>query len=153
MGLILMGEAVLSKSLILFSVDWWSCVPSLLFNLGPNYGGGNEYNGTSFKRSHAHTAALSAPNSEAGHLPPMSPLETPGHSHQIWVSLFWGHCSFLLCPGMHKVLFVTSKNTFPQCCVTSGSSLVVLMAISFKRVYAIPRSAVSRAPAPAAGHC
>ena len=26
-----MGEAMLSKSLIQFSVDWWSCVPSLLF--------------------------------------------------------------------------------------------------------------------------
>ena len=67
MGLILMGEAVLSKSLILFSVDWWSCVPSLLFNLGPNYGGGNEYNGTSFKRSHAGTATGSAPKPAAGH--------------------------------------------------------------------------------------
>ena len=40
-----MGEAVLSKSLIQFSVDGWSYVPSLLFNLGPNYGGGNEGNG------------------------------------------------------------------------------------------------------------
>ena len=45
MGLILMGEAVLSKSLILFSVDWWSCVPSLLFDLRPNYLSGNEDNG------------------------------------------------------------------------------------------------------------
>ena len=31
------GEAVLSKSLIQFSVDGWSYVPSLLFNLRPNY--------------------------------------------------------------------------------------------------------------------
>ena len=29
--LVLMGEAMLSKSLIHFSVDGWSCVPSLLF--------------------------------------------------------------------------------------------------------------------------
>ena len=35
---------------------------------------------TSFKRSHAHTAALSAPNPAAGHHQPMSLLETPGHS-------------------------------------------------------------------------
>ena len=37
-----MCGAMLSKSLIQFSVDGWSCVPSLLFDLRPNYGGGNE---------------------------------------------------------------------------------------------------------------
>ena len=36
---------LLSKSLIQFSVDGWSCVPSLLFDLRPNSGGGNEDNG------------------------------------------------------------------------------------------------------------
>ena len=45
MGLVLMGRAMLSKSLIRFSVDEWGCVPSLLFDLRPNYGGGNEDNG------------------------------------------------------------------------------------------------------------
>ena len=30
------GRAMLSKSLIQFSVDGWGCVPSLLFNLKPN---------------------------------------------------------------------------------------------------------------------
>ena len=39
-----MGRAMLSKSLIQFSVDGWGCVPSLLFDLRPNYGGGNEHN-------------------------------------------------------------------------------------------------------------
>ena len=34
--------AMLSKSLIQFSVEGWGCVPSLLFDLRPNYGGGNE---------------------------------------------------------------------------------------------------------------
>ena len=97
MGLILMGEAVLSKSLILFSVDWWSCVPSLLFNLGPNYGGGNEYNGTSFKRSHAGTATLSMPNPAAGQHWATPPLETPGRS---WTSLGQSLLvSLLLSPG------------------------------------------------------
>ena len=42
MDLILMGRALLSKSLIQFSVDMWGHVPSLLFDLEPNYGGGNE---------------------------------------------------------------------------------------------------------------
>ena len=45
MGLILMGGTLLSKSLIQLSVDEWGCVPSLLFDLRPNYSGGNEDNG------------------------------------------------------------------------------------------------------------
>ena len=45
LGLVLVGRAMLSKSLIQFSVDGWGCVPSLLFDLRPNYGGGNEDNG------------------------------------------------------------------------------------------------------------
>ena len=43
--LILMGRAMLSKPLIQFSVDEWGWVPSLLFDLRPNYGGGNEDSG------------------------------------------------------------------------------------------------------------
>ena len=35
---------------------------------------------------------------------------------QVWVSLLWGHCSFLLGPGVHKVFFVSSKSLFPQFC-------------------------------------
>ena len=67
MGLVLMGGAMLSKSLIQVSVDGWGCVPSLLFDLRPNCGGGNEDDGTCFKRSSASTAALSAPDPVAGH--------------------------------------------------------------------------------------
>ena len=39
------GRGMLSKSLIQFYIDGWGCVPSLLFDLRPNYGGGNEDNG------------------------------------------------------------------------------------------------------------
>ena len=46
LGLVLMGRAMLSKSLIQFSVDGEGCVPSLLFDLRPNYGEGNEDDGT-----------------------------------------------------------------------------------------------------------
>ena len=45
LSLVLMGRAMLSNSLIQFSVNGWGCVPSLLFDLRPNYGGGNEDNG------------------------------------------------------------------------------------------------------------
>ena len=43
-GLVLMGGAMLSKLLIRFSVEGRGCVPSLLFDLRPNYGGDNEDN-------------------------------------------------------------------------------------------------------------
>ena len=44
LGLVLMGGAMLSNSLIQFAVDGWGCVPSLFFDLRPNYGS-NEDNG------------------------------------------------------------------------------------------------------------
>ena len=62
-------------------------------------------------------------------------LDTP---RQVWVSLLWGHRCFLLGPGARKVLFVPSKSPFPQSCVSSGGSVVGLMATSCKRAYAIP---------------
>ena len=43
--LVLMGRAMLNTSLIQFSVDGQGCVPSLLFDLRPNHGRGNEVNG------------------------------------------------------------------------------------------------------------
>ena len=45
-------------------------------------------------------------------------LDNPG---QVWVSLLWGHCSFLMGLDVHKVLFVPSKSLFPQSCLSSGS--------------------------------
>ena len=40
-------------------------------------------------------------------------LDTSGH---VWVSLLWGHCSFLLGPGAHKVLFVPQESVSPFLC-------------------------------------
>ena len=56
LGLILMGGAMLSKSSILFSVD--GCVSSQLFDLRPDYGGGNEDTGDLLQMvlfMHCHT--------------------------------------------------------------------------------------------------
>ena len=41
---------------------------------------------------------------------------------QGWVSLLYVHYSFLLGPGVHKVLFVPSKSLFPQSCVSYESN-------------------------------
>ena len=52
---------------------------------------------TSFKRSHARTAALSAPNPAADHHPPTPPPETPGPSQAGLGQSLVG--SLLLSPG------------------------------------------------------
>ena len=131
-----MGGAMFSKSLIQFSVDGY--VPSLLFDLRPNCVGGNEDNGES---EVTHPVRLCDP---MGCSPASSfiwpPSEGPVHAlrpsvtltlqqavvdpclhqklldthGQLWVSLLWGHCSFLLGAGVHKVLFVPFKHPFPQ---------------------------------------
>ena len=77
-------------------------------------------------------------------------LDTHGH---VWASLLWGHCSFLLGRGAHKILSVPSKSLLPQSCVSSGASMVGLTMTSSMRSYAIPRAAAPRVPAPVAGHC
>ena len=88
---------------------------------------------TSFKRSHAGTVTLSAPIPEVGHRRPR-PLRRLLDAHrQLWVSLLQGHSSFLLGPGVYKLLFVPSKSLFLQSCVRSGDSMVGLMATSSKR--------------------
>ena len=71
---------------------------------------------------------------------------------RVWVSLLWGHCSFLLGPSAHKLFFAPLKSLFPQCCVSSGGSKVGLMTTSSKRAYATPRFTASRAPALVAVH-
>ena len=52
---------------------------------------------TSFQRSHAHTATLSASNTAAGHCCPMPLLETSGHSQASLGQSLVG--SLLLSPG------------------------------------------------------
>ena len=69
---------------------------------------------TSFKRSHAHTVTLSAPTLQQATVDPRLHWRLLDTHGQVWVSLLGGHCSFLLGPGAHKVLFVPSKSLFPS---------------------------------------
>ena len=108
---------------------------------------------TSFKRSHASTATLSASNPAAGHRQPMPLPETPGHSR---ASLGQSHVgSLLLSPGS----WCTQGSV---CALQESVSPVLykfwwlyggLMVISSKGAYAIPRSTAPRAPVPVAVHC
>ena len=108
---------------------------------------------TSFQRSHAHTATLSAPSPAAGHHRPTPLPETPGHSEASLGQSLVGSLLLSLGSVVHKVLFVPSKSLFLQSCVSSGSSVVGLMATSPKRAYAIPKSAALRSPDPVTVHC
>ena len=92
LGLVLMGRAMLSKSIIQFSVDGQGCIPSLLFDLMLNYGGGNEDNGNLLQKvpcTHYYTQCLCS-----------RPLLTYASAVDSWASLgpslVGGNCSFLL---------------------------------------------------------
>ena len=56
---------------------------------------------------------------------------------QVWFSLLWGHCSFLLGPEHTRFIFCPSRVFFPVLCKV-WLSMVRLMATSSKRTYAIP---------------
>ena len=58
LGLVLMGGAMLSKSLIQFFVDGPGCVPSLSLGLRLNYGGGKEDNGDLLQNVPAHKLSV-----------------------------------------------------------------------------------------------
>ena len=143
-----MCGAMFSKSLIQFSVDGRGCVPSLLFDLRPNYGGGNEDNGDPLQK---------VPSTQCPR-PCSRPPPTHASARDAWTltgksgSVSWGHCSFLLGPGAPGSACVLQESV-AQACVSSGGSMVGLTVTSSKRAYTTPRSAAPRAPAPAAAHC
>ena len=135
------------------SVDGWGCVPYLLFTWSQTIVEVMKIITTSFKCSHAWTAAFSAPSPTAVHCWPTPLLETPG---LLWASLGQSLVgSLLLSPGS----WCTQGSV---CALQESVSPVLykfwrlcggLMVTSSKRAYAIPRSSAPRAPAPAAVHC
>ena len=100
----------------------------------------------SFKMSHVCTTACNAFDPAASHCQSTPLSETSGHS---WACLsqflVWSTPPF---PGVwySQGFLVPSKSLFPQSCVSSGGSMVGLIATSSKRTYAIPRSATEQSP-------
>ena len=141
MGLLLMGQSMLSKSLMECSVDGWGCVPSLLFTWGKTLVEVMKIMMTSFQRAHACTTTLSVPDHAAAHRPPTPPLESPGHSQASLGQPLVG--ALLLSPGSWctQGFVCVLQESLSQSCVSSGSSMVGLMATSSKRDYVIPRAA------------
>ena len=143
---------MLSKSLIQFFVEGWGCVPSLLFDLRPNYGGGNKDNGD-FLQKVLHSLLHSmpptlhqAPTNPRLHQRPWTLTGKSGSgSCGVTAPFSWVlvHTRFCLWPP---------RICFPVLCkfwwLYGG-----LMATSSKRAYATPRSTAPRAPAHAAVHC
>ena len=99
--------------------DGWGSIPSLLFDLRQNYSGGNEDNGDLLPKVPCTHCCPQCPDPAAGRCWPTPPLETPGHSQASLGQSLWSHCSYLLGPGAHKVLFMPSRSLFPQSCVSS----------------------------------
>ena len=108
---------------------------------------------TSFKRSQACTATLSAPNPAAGHHRPTPPLETPGHLQASLGQSLVGSLLLSLGSWCTQGAVYALQESISQACVSSDSCIVGLMVTSTKRAYAIPRSAAPRAPVPVAVHC
>ena len=92
--LVLMGGAMLSKSLIQFSVDQWGCVPLMLFDWDKTMMEVMKIMTVPLKRSYVHTATLRASYPVAGHFWPASLLETVGQSQVSLGQSLVGHCFF-----------------------------------------------------------
>ena len=75
---VLMGGDMLSKSLIQFSVDGQNCVSSLLSDLWPNYGGGNEDNGDLLQKVQCRHCCIQCPQ------PCRRPLLTHASAGNSW---------------------------------------------------------------------
>ena len=146
------GRAMLSKSLIQFSVDRRGCVPSPLFELRPNYGGGNVDNGYLLRRVPFTHWCIQCPR------PCSRPLLTHASARDSWTlpgksgSVSCGVTAPFSWVLVHTRFCLCLSSLLPQSCVSPGGSMVGLMMTFSKMACAIPRSAPPRVPAPMTGH-
>ena len=146
-----MGTAMLSKSLIQFSVDGWSCIPSLLFTWGQTMVEVMKIMVSSLKRSHACTATVHVPNPVAGNHQPMPLPETPKFPQASLGQSPVG--SLFLSPGSWCTRFCCAlrESVSPVLC-KFWRLYVVLNADLLQEGLSHTRSAGPRAPVPVAGH-
>ena len=108
---------------------------------------------TSFKRSHASTAALSVPDPIAGHHQPTPLPETPGHSQASLGQSLVGSPLFSSRPWYAKGFVCALQESVSPVLCKFWQLYGGLVVTSSKRTYATPRSAVPRDPARTEGHC
>ena len=101
---LLRDSCILSKSLIQFQLMGGSVFPPCRLIWGQTMVEVMKTMGTSFKRLHTlmHSVPPTLQQTTTNPCLCWRLLDTHG---QVWVSLFWAPCSFLLGPGEHKVLF------------------------------------------------
>ena len=140
-----MGGAMLSKPLLQFSVDGQGYVPSL-FDLMPNYGGGNEDNGNLSQQVPCKQCYTQCPQ------PCSRPPPTHTSARDSWT--LTGKSGSVSCGVTVPFSWVLVCTRFCLCPQDSVSPVLckfwrlhggVLMVSSSKRVYAIPRCAASTA--------
>ena len=142
-----------SKSVIQFSVDGPGCVPFLLLDLRPNYGGGNEDNGNLLEKVPCTHCYTQCPQ------PFSRPPPTHTSARDSWTLMaslgqsLVGSLLLSLGSWCIQVSLCALQGSVSQSCISSGSSVVGLMVTSSKRDYAIPRSTAPRVPSPTAVHC
>ena len=128
-----LSRSMLNKSLIQFSVDGRGCVPSLLFDLRPNSGGGNEDNGDLLQKvpcTYCCTQCLQ---------PCSRPLPTHASTGDSWTlmgmsgSVYRGVSAPFSWVLVCTRLFGALHESVLQFCVSSGGSMVGFMATSSKR--------------------
>ena len=120
---------MLSKSLIQLSADGQGCVSSLLFDLRPNYGGGNDGNGHLLQKAPQRHCCTQCPTLQQP--PSHTPLpQTPGHSRaslgqclvgSLLLSLGYWCTRFCLCPP--RVYFPVLCNFWLLCGGVNGALL------------------------------
>ena len=100
-GLVLTCRALLSKSLVQFYVDGWGCVLSLLFDLRPNYGGGNEDNCDLLQKVPCMHCYTQCPQPCSG--PPPTPAPAGDSRTLIYVYLY---INILYIIYIHYILYI-----------------------------------------------
>ena len=118
-GLALMGGARLIKSWSNILLMGVAVFPPCSFAWGQTMVGVMVVMATSFKKTYAclpwlpgllYSVLLMPKQATVNPHPYWRFLNT---HRQVWLSLLWGHSSFLLDPGAHKVLSVSSKSLLP----------------------------------------
>ena len=116
-----MGRAMFSKSSIQFSVDGLDCVPFLLLDLRPNYGGGDDDIGDLLQKVPCTHCCTQCPQ------PCSRPLLTHASTRDSWTLTGKSgsvSCGFTAPFSWAQGFSVPSKSLFPQSCVSSGGCMV-----------------------------
>ena len=120
LGALVVGRHMFSKTLICLSADGWGCIPSLLvvwpegtqhWSLQAVRWGQWWSSGGLIPIGSSQNCCWQVPLSSwwATAIPHLC-RRCSNASRCVWFSLLWGHCSFPLGPGAHKILCVPSRS-------------------------------------------